>query len=69
MWENKESGEVCLVGGQKDFGQMSCLSWVLEEDEEFVMSVEREGWNLGQRKLPREGSEVRENCILRAAGM
>lgn len=48
---------------------MSCLSWVLEEDEEFVMSVEREGWTPGQRKLPREGSEVRENCILRAAGM
>ena len=58
MWENKESGEICLVGGQEAFGEMSCLSWVLEEEEEFVVSVDRKGWTPGQRKLSREGSEV-----------
>lgn len=37
VWESrKESGEVCLAGGQEGFWKRSYLSWVLEEEQEFV---------------------------------
>ena len=42
------------MGGQEAFGEMSCFSWVLEEEQEFVMSIERVRGTLGQRKLPGE---------------